>query len=65
MNKEEKSKGEDVGLPKCNFFFKFIATITSFVKGVLEEKKIKCEKQIFDIIDRIILKYFFFYLIVK
>jgi len=57
MNKDDKSKGDDVGLPKCNVILIYsLATITSFVKGVLAEKKIKCEKQIFDIIDKIILK---------
>lgn len=59
MNREEKPKQEDVGLPKCKLIYnilKPLATITNFVKTVLGEKKIKCEKQIFDLIDKIILK---------
>lgn len=57
MNKDEKPKTEDVGLPKCKYIpVNILATITNFVKQVLGEKKIRCEKQIFDIVDKIILK---------
>ena len=66
MNSEDNNKVEEIGLPKCkyhiifilkNSIFRRIATLSNFIKEILTSHNMKCEKQMFDLLDKITTKY--------